>query len=183
VVPGGRRRVRGDGARDALRRVQERYDAARAELDQWEALYGGEALAKALAYRERVEGDRDAARAEVARLRPVVEAARELLGTDSEGGESAMYEWAHKQLADAVDALGPDAPVEPVAAHVRADPDLPPATERALGNLVRAAAAELDAPACPGDPHCRFGHRCAFHRGEHLAQWETDLHANGGESR
>jgi hypothetical protein len=40
-----------------------------------------------------------------------------------------------------------DAPVEPVAAHVRADPDLSPATERALGNLVRAAAATPLEPA------------------------------------
>lgn len=129
---------------------------ARAELDQWRAAYGESALPGALNLMKQRTRERDEARAEADRLRSLV---AELYDDgpcqydhhdQCQGHNLDRRPCPHARAAElltAVDALGPDAPVEPVAAHVQADPDLPPATERALGNLVRAAAA--DAPVEP----------------------------------
>lgn len=117
---------------------------------------------------ERLIAERDAARAEGDRLRPVVDAARKVAFP---GGVDQM-----NALLSAVYALGPDAPVLPERVG-RAGEPLPPMPEPAYPP----GATPLE-PACPGDPHCRFGHRCAFHRGEHLAQWEGDA-LDGGDPR
>jgi hypothetical protein len=61
-----------DGARDALRRVQDRCDEVRAELEQWHAAYGESALPGALNLMKQRTRQLAEARAEVERLRELI---------------------------------------------------------------------------------------------------------------